>query len=149
MSKEKKGFIGEFREFIARGSVIDLAVGVIVGGAFGSITTSLVNDILMPVVSMFLGGLNFEEWKITLPNFFNSAAEEPNTLNFGAFLATVINFLIIALVIFAIIRQINKLHERAEKNKKAEEEEAPAEPPKPTTEELLTEILAELKKGKE
>lgn len=148
MSKDKKGFIGEFREFISRGSVIDLAVGVIVGGAFGSITTSLVNDILMPVVSMFLGGLNFEAWKVELPNFFNKAAEEPNTLNFGAFLATVVNFLIIALVIFAIIRQINKLCERAEKNKHEEEEAAP-EPPKPTTEELLTEILAELKKGKE
>lgn len=148
MSKDKKSFIGEFREFIARGSVIDLAVGVIVGGAFGSITTSLVNDILMPIVSMFLGGLNFESWKITLPNFFNSAAEEPNTLNFGAFLATVINFLIIALVIFAIIRQINKLREKAEK-KEAEEAVETVEPPKPTTEELLTEILAELKKGKQ
>jgi large conductance mechanosensitive channel len=149
--KNKKGFITEFKEFVMRGNVIDLAVGVIVGGAFSTITNSLVNDVLMPIVSMFLGGINFEQWKITLPNLFGQTLEEPNTLNFGTFLATVINFLILALVIFIIVRQVNKLRTKAEELHKAKEapaEEAPAEEPKPTSEELLADILAELRKDK-
>jgi large conductance mechanosensitive channel len=149
--KDKKGFITEFKEFVMRGNVIDLAVGVIVGGAFSTITNSLVNDVLMPIVSMFLGGINFEQWKITLPNLFGQTLEEPNTLNFGTFLATVINFLILALVIFIIVRQVNKLRTKAEELHKAKEapaEEAPAEEPKPTSEELLADILAELRKDK-
>jgi large conductance mechanosensitive channel len=149
--KDKKGFITEFKEFVMRGNVIDLAVGVIVGGAFSTITNSLVNDVLMPIVSMFLGGINFEQWKITLPNLFGQTLEEPNTLNFGTFLATIINFLILALVIFIIVRQVNKLRTKAEELHKAKEapaEEAPAEEPKPTSEELLADILAELRKDK-
>lgn len=149
--KNKKGFITEFKEFVMRGNVIDLAVGVIVGGAFSTITNSLVNDVLMPIVSMFLGGINFEQWKITLPNLFGQTLEEPNTLNFGTFLATIINFLILALVIFIIVRQVNKLRTKAEELHKAKEapaEEAPAEEPKPTSEELLADILAELRKDK-
>jgi large conductance mechanosensitive channel len=100
---------------------------------------------------MFLGGINFEQWKITLPNLFGQTLEEPNTLNFGTFLATVINFLILALVIFIIVRQVNKLRTKAEELHKAKEapaEEAPAEEPKPTSEELLADILAELRKDK-
>ncbi|MGI5936281.1 MAG: large conductance mechanosensitive channel protein MscL [Oscillospiraceae bacterium] len=145
----RKGFFGEFKEFISRGSVIDLAVGVIIGGAFSSITNSLVNDVIMPIVSMFIGGINFDSWQIVLPNLFGTVQEEPNTINIGLFIATVINFLILALVIFLLIRGINRVMARMEAQKKAEEEkaeEAPPAEPAPTAEQLLAEILAELRK---
>jgi large conductance mechanosensitive channel len=149
--KNKKGFLAEFKEFAMRGSVIDLAVGVIIGGAFGTITTSLVNDVFMPIVSMFLVGINFDNWKIVLPNLFGAVTEEPNTINIGLFIATIINFLILALVIFIMIKGINKVRARAEASKKAAEAaaeaSAPKEEPAPTAEQLLAEILAELKKS--
>lgn len=147
---EKKGFFAEFREFATRGNVMDLAVGVIIGGAFGTITTSLVNDVVMPVVSMFLGGINFSDWKVTLPHLFGGAAADaaPITLNYGTFISTVINFLILALVVFCIVKTMNKARTLAEERLKKEEpvEEVPEETPAPTTEQLLAEILEEMKK---
>ena len=148
---EKKGFFAEFREFATKGNVMDLAVGVIIGGAFGTITTSLVNDVVMPVVSMFLGGINFSDWKITLPHLFGEAAADaaPITLNYGTFISTVINFLILALVVFCIVKAMNKSRTIAEERLKKEEEpvaEEPEEAPAPTTEQLLAEILEEMKK---
>lgn len=148
---EKKGFFAEFREFATKGNVMDLAVGVIIGGAFGTITTSLVNDVVMPVVSMFLGGINFSDWKITLPHLFGEAAADaaPITLNYGTFISTVINFLILALVVFCIVKAMNKARTIAEEHLKKEEEpvaEEPEEAPAPTTEQLLAEILEEMKK---
>jgi large conductance mechanosensitive channel len=121
----------EFGEFIQRGSVIDLAVGVIIGGAFGAIVTSLVNDILMPLVGIVLGGVDFSQLSIQVG--------ESNIL-YGSFIQAIINFLIIAFVIFLIVRSYNRLQ------KQEEQEEAPSTPPEPSPEEkLLAEIRDLLK----
>jgi len=155
---EKKGFIGEFREFVTKGNVLDLAVGVIIGGAFGTITKSLTDDIIMPIVSLFLGGIDFNEWKIVLKeavlNADGTEAAAAVTVNYGTFISTIINFLILALVIFCMVKAVNNARARAEAAKAAAEPapepkpEPEPEEPKPTAEELLTDILAELKKGK-
>lgn len=140
MSK-KKGFIAEFKEFIARGNVMDMAVGVIIGGAFGKISTSLVNDIIMPAVSMLTGGVDFSNWKIVLRAAVAGAdgAIDPATeiaIRYGTFLATILDFIIIALAVFCLIKFINGLH-----RKKEEAPAAPPAPPEPSAEEkLLAEI---------
>lgn len=139
---KKKGFFAEFKEFIMRGNVIDMAVGVIIATAFGKITTSLVNDVIMPAIGLLTSdGSSFTEklnWTIT---------GTETTIGFGLFLETIINFLIIGFSVFVMIKIINKVREVAESKliKKVEEEPAPEEPKGPTTEELLSEILAELK----
>ncbi len=125
--EKTKGFAGEFREFIMRGNVMDLAVGVIIGGAFQAIISSLVNDIIMPVISFITGGIDFNNWFIALDGSNYStlaAAQEAGaaTLNYGTFITAVINFLLMALVIFCIVKSLNKL---SEKIKKDEEEAAP------------------------
>ena len=107
-----KKFIAEFKEFISRGSVIDLAVGMVIGSAFTAIVTSLVNDIIMPLISVITGGISFDQWNIAL-----GSGEEPPMLNMGSFVSAIINFLIIALVIFCVVRAINKLHEATSKPK--------------------------------
>ncbi len=144
---EKKGFIGEFKEFIARGNVMDMAVGVIIGGAFGKISTSLVNDIIMPLISMLTGGIDFSAWKLVLkPAVVDAATGAEVTaavsVNYGIFIATILDFLIVAFAIFCVIKAINAMHRK--------KEEAPApEPvpePEPSAEEkLLTEIRDLLK----
>ena len=134
------GMIQEFKEFALKGNVVDLAVAVIIGGAFGSITTSLVNDVIMPPIGLLLGGVNFSELAITL----KEATEEATavTINYGLFLQTMIDFTIIAFVIFMVIKGIN-----ATKRKKQEAPAAPAAPPEPSNEEkLLAEIRDLLKK---
>lgn len=138
-TKEKAtGFFAEFRKFIARGNVLDLAVGVIIGGAFSTITSSLTSDVIMPIVSIFLGGVDFSAMQIALPNLFGVVSETPNTLNYGNFLNAVINFLIMAFVVFCIVKAFNSLHKK--------EEAAPPPPPAPSAEEvLLTEIRDLLK----
>jgi len=145
--KEKSsGFFGEFKKFIARGNVMDMAVGVIIGGAFGKISTSLVNDVIMPGVSMLTGGVDFSQWKFVLKEAVMAAdgvtvevAEV--AVKYGAFLATILDFLIIAFAVFCLIKFINGLHKK--------EEEAPAAPPAPpepsAEEKLLTEIRDLLK----
>ena len=139
---KKKGFFAEFKEFIMRGNVVDMAVGVIIATAFGKITTSLVNDIIMPAIGLLTkDGASFTEklnWTIT---------GTETTIGFGLFVETIINFIIIGFSVFVMIKIINKVREVAEAKllKKSEEEPAPEEPAAPTTEELLTEILAELK----
>ena len=139
---KKKGFFTEFKEFIMRGNVIDMAVGVIIATAFGKITTSLVNDVIMPAIGLLTSdGASFTEklnWTIT---------GTETTIGFGLFLETIINFIIIGFSVFVMIKIINKVREVAEAKllKKVEEEPAPDEPKGPTTEELLSEILAELK----
>jgi large conductance mechanosensitive channel len=115
--------IKEFKEFINRGNVVDLAVGVIVGGAFSAIVTSLVDNIVTPVLSMVIGGFDLTGLSITVPSFLG--ATEPATIKYGLFLQNVIDFLITAFVIFIMVRFINKLQEKAkleEEEKKAEEE---------------------------
>lgn len=146
MSKKEKtsGFMHEFKEFIARGNVLDLAVGVIIGGAFSSITSSLTADVIMPLVSIFLGGVDFSAMKITLPNLFGVVTETPNTLNYGNFINAIINFIIMAFVVFCIVKFFNNLH-----RKKEETPAAPPAPPEPSNEEkLLTEIRDLLKDQK-
>ena len=146
---KKPGWIAEFKEFAIKGNALSMAVGVIISGGFSTITKSLTDDIIMPIVSMFLGGVNFSQWYITLPQLFGPKLDEAgnpiaNTLNFGTFLSAVINFLILALVVFWIVKLLNKLMDMGKKHH--EEEAAPAAPPEPSNEEkLLTEIRDLLK----
>lgn len=140
--KKTKGFFAEFKEFIARGNVLDLAVGVIIGGAFSTITSSLTADVIMPIISIFLGGVDFSAMQITLPNLFGVVSETPNTLNYGNFLNAIINFIIMAFVVFCIVKFFNSLHRKKEEEAAAE----PPAPPEPSAEEkLLTEIRDLLK----
>lgn len=115
---EKKGFFGEFKEFIMRGNVLDLAVGVIIGGAFQAIVSSLVDDIIMPIVGIILGKIDFSALAVELGDA---------KITYGNFITAVINFLIMAFVIFVIVKSINKVSEKAASLKK-KEEEAPAAP---------------------
>ena len=141
-----KKFLQEFKEFINKGNVLGLAVGVIIGGAFSTITTSLTNDIIMPIVSIFLGGVDFTSMAVALPTFFAVAEDAaPNTLNYGSFISAVINFLILAFVVFCIVKAVNGAMEKAKKK----EEAAPPPPPEPSPEEkLLTEIRDLLKESR-
>lgn len=132
-------FKQEFKEFALRGNVMDMAVGIIIGGAFGKIVSSLVDDILMPIIGLLTGGVNFTDLKwVIKPAEINVAGEEivaATTLNYGLFIQNVVDFLIIALVIFMMIRAINSVR------KKHEKPEAPAPAPEPSDEvKLLTEI---------
>ena len=145
-----KALIKEFKEFISRGNVMDMAVGVIIGGAFGKISTSLVNDVIMPLISVLTGGVDFSNWKIVLKAAVTGAdgvidASTEIAIRYGAFLATILDFLIIAFAVFLMLKAINGFHDKLKKA----EEEAPAKepaPPEPSNEEkLLTEIRDLLK----
>jgi len=148
------GFFKDFKAFISKGNVVDMAVGVVVGGAFGKIVTSLVNDIVMPPIGLAIGGVEFAELKATLQaEELDEAGEvikEAVTINYGNFIQTILEFLIIALCIFLVVRGIMKLKEKTAKKEEAPAEEAAPEPapePEPTqTEVLLTEIRDLLKK---
>ena len=155
MSKMKKpSWWDEFKTFAIKGNAMALAVGTIIGAAFSTITKSLTDDIIMPIVSIFLGGIDFSELKIVLPRLWGEAKldeagnEILNTLNWGNFISAVINFFILALVVFFLVKGLNKLAE-AGKKKEAEEAAAAAEPPAPPApsaeEVLLTEIRDLLK----
>ena len=128
------GFIKEFKEFAMKGNVMDMAVGVIIGGAFGKIVSSLVNDVLMPIIGKLTGGVDFTTLAITL-----GEGEDVAKIAYGSFIQNIIDFLIIAFCIFLMIKGMNKL------TKKKEEEPAPAAPAGPTQEELLAEIRDLLK----
>ena len=134
------GFISEFKEFAMRGNVIDMAVGVVIGGAFGKIVSSLVGDIIMPVVGVIAGGANFTDLKLTLKEAAEGAPAV--TINYGSFIQTMVDFLIIAFCIFCVIKALNTLKNKLPK----EEEAAPAEPETPADIALLTEIRDLLKK---
>ena len=128
-----------------RGNVLDMAVGVILGGAFGKITTSLVNDVFMPLIGMLIGGVDLGKLNIVLKDAVMNGEEvvaPAVTLGIGTFLTTVIDFILVAFVIFLMIKTINRFH------KKKEEDPKPEEPKGPTTEELLTEIRDLLKEQK-
>ncbi len=105
-----KKFISEFKEFISRGSVMDLAVGMIIGSAFTGIVNSLVTDVIMPLISVITGGISFDNWKLVL-----GSGEAAPVLNLGTFLAQVLNFIIIAFVIFTVVKALNKLHDLSHK----------------------------------
>jgi len=130
----------EFREFIARGNVVDLAVGVIIGGAFGKIVTSLVDQIIMPPVGLLTGGVDFSQMKIVLRAADPVAKVTETAIGYGAFLNTLIQFLIIAIVIFSIVKGINSLR------RKEEAPAAPAAPPPPTPSEALLGEIRDLLK---
>ena len=137
-----KKFMHEFKEFAMRGNVLDMAVGVILGGAFGKITTSLVNDVFMPLIGTLIGGVDLGKLNIVLKDAVMNGEEvvaPAVTLGIGTFLTTVIDFILVAFVIFLMIKTINRFH------KKKEEDPKPEEPKGPTTEELLTEIRDLLK----
>lgn len=135
-----KKFFQEFKEFAMRGNVLDMAVGVILGGAFGKITTSLVNDVFMPLIGMLIGGVDLGKLNIVLKPSTDTA--EAVTLGIGTFLTTIIDFVLVAFVIFLMIKTINRFR------RKKEEEPALEEPKGPTTEELLAEIRDLLKEQK-
>jgi len=134
------GIAKEFKEFISRGNVIDLAVGVIVGGAFGKIVTSLVDQVIMPPIGLLMGGIDFSQMKVVLKVAGDDPKKIPEVaIQYGAFINTVIQFLIVAFVIFLVVKGINSL--------RRVEAEAPAAPPAPTTTEaLLMEIRDSLAK---
>ena len=141
-----KKFFEEFKTFAMRGNVIDLAVGVVIGGAFGKITTSIVNDIIMPFISMLTGGVNFADWKWVLKEAVANAEGviDPATevaVKYGNTIAIIIDFIIIAFAVFCMVKAINSLHRKKEE----EPAPAPAEPEPSAEEKLLTEIRDLLK----
>ena len=135
-----KKFFLEFKEFAMRGNVLDMAVGVILGGALGKITTSLVNDVFMPLIGMLIGGVDLGKLNIVLKPATDTA--EAVTLGIGTFLTTIIDFVLVAFVIFLMIKTINRFR------RKKEDEPEPEKPKDPTTEELLAEIRDLLKEQK-
>lgn len=141
-----KKFISEFKEFIMRGNVLDMAVGVIIATAFGKITTSLVNDLFMPFISWLFGTRDMSALNlIARPEIVENGevVQEAIVIGFGSFLAVVIDFILIAFVVFLLLKFFNKARDMTKKKEEEAKEEAPAAP---TTEELLGEILEELKR---
>ena len=129
MAEKTSGFFAEFKTFIARGNVMDMAVGVIIGGAFSNITTSLINDIVMPVLGIFTSSVSFADLSVNLG---------PAVITYGSFIQAVLNFLIMAFVVFCLVKTLNRFHKK--------KEAAPPPPPGPSAEEkLLTEIRDLLK----
>lgn len=137
------GFFKEFKQFAMRGNVVDMAVGIIIGAAFGKIISSLVNDIIMPPIGMLLGGVNFTDFKIVIKDAVPATVDAAGnaipeaaavTLNYGSFIQVTIDFLIIALAIFLVIKAMNRMQRK--------EEAKPAPPPPPSKEETL---LAEIR----
>ena len=158
MSKKsplKPSWWDEFIAFAVKGNAMALAVGTIIGAAFGTITKSLTDDIIMPIIAIFMGGVDFTELKITLPRFFGepkfdeAGNEILNTLNYGNFISAVINFAILALVVFWLVRSLNKLVEAGKKKEEAAAAVEPPAPPAPSAEEVLLTEIRDLLKEKE
>ena len=137
-------FIEEFKAFAIKGNAVDMAVGVIIGGAFGKIVSSIVDDLIMPPIGWLIGGVNFSDLKVELPKLVVEGVEvttAPATINYGNFIQTLLDFIIIAFCVFMLVKGINKL-----KKKEEEKPAAPAPAPEPSAEEkLLTEIRDLLK----
>ena len=149
----KPSWWDEFVAFAVKGNAMALAVGTIIGAAFSTITKSLTDDIIMPIIAIFMGGIDFSEMKIVLPRLFGEPVldeagnEILNTLNYGNFISAIINFAILALVVFFLVKSLNKMAEIGKKK----EEEAPAEepaPPAPSAEEVLLTEIRDLLAGK-
>lgn len=146
--KKKGGIIKEFKEFALQGNLFDMAVGVLIGGVFKDLVASFTDNIIMPIISIFTGSVDFSSWQIALPSLFGDKIDPEtgevivNYLNFGNFLSAIITFFILAIVIFLMIKGMNTLRAHAKKK----EEEEPAPDPEPSNEEkLLTEIRDLLK----
>ena len=153
MAKEKKSIVQEFKEFALQGNLFDMAVGVLIGGVFKDLVAAFTDNIIMPIISIFTGSVDFSSWRIALPSLFGDKIDPEtgevvvNYLNFGNFISAIITFLILAIVIFAMIKGMNKLRAAAKKDEDEEEEEKEEEAPEPSAEEkLLTEIRDLLKK---
>ena len=139
---EKKGIVAEFKEFITRGNVMDMAVGIIIGGAFTAIVNSLVNDLLMPIIGAIFGGIDFTSLKYVIRAADEAAGIEEAAIKYGSFIQAIVNFLLIAIVIFLLVKGMNKM-----RRKKEEPAPAPEPDPEPSEEvKLLTEIRDALKK---
>ena len=139
-----KKFMEEFKAFAVRGNVLDMAIGVVIGGAFGKITTSLVNDIIMPLVSILTGGVDFSAWKWVLKEAVMEGSEvvAPEiAVNFGNLISVILDFIIIAFAVFCMVKAINNMHDKLSKPEPEAEPET-EEDPEPTKEELL---LAEIR----
>ena len=155
MKKNEKltNFWEEFKAFAIKGNAMALAVGTIIGAAFSTITKSLTDDIIMPIVSIFLGGIDFSELKLVLPRLWGEAKldadgkEILNTLNWGNFISAVINFFILAFVVFMLVKGLNKLSELGKKKEEALPPAPPA-PPAPSAEEVLLTEIRDLLKNK-
>lgn len=122
---KKKGFIAEFKEFISRGSVVDMAVGVVIGSAFTAIVTSLVNDVIMPVIGALFGGIDFTELRWVIREATDSMPEA--SLNYGNFIQCIVNFLLISFVIFTVIKLMNRFKRKKEEVAEEKAEEKPSE----------------------
>ena len=152
---KKPAWIDEFIAFAVKGNAMALAVGTNIGAAFSTITKSLTDDVIMPIIAIFMGGIDFSEMKIVLPRLFGEAPVDEagnviaNTLNYGNFISAIINFLILALVVFFLVKGLNKL---SDMTKKKEEEAAaaaePPAPPAPSAEEVLLTEIRDLLKNK-
>ena len=151
---KKPSWWDEFKTFAIKGNAMALAVGTIIGAAFSTITKSLTDDIIMPIISIFMGGIDFSEMKLVLPRLFadpvldDAGNEILNTLNYGEFISAVLNFLIRALVVFWLVRMLNKLAEVGKKKEEAEAAAEPAAPPAPSAEEVLLTEIRDLLKNK-
>lgn len=152
MADKKKSIFTEFKEFISRGNVMDMAVGVIIGGAFTKIVNSVVSDLIMPTLGLLTGNIDFAELKLVLSEAVmegETVVKEELAIRYGVFLDALLNFLLIAVCVFAVIKAINTIKEKAENLRKKEEEEAKAEVPAPAPDPqvvLLEEIRDLLKK---
>ena len=145
--KEKKGIVKEFKEFALQGNLFDMAVGVLIGGVFKDLVSSFTNNVIMPIIGIFTGSVDFSSWKVALPSLFGDKVDPEtgevvkNYLNVGNFISSIITFLILAWVIFLMIKGMNHLRAKAKKAKEEEEKKEEPAPPEPSAEEkLLTEI---------
>ena len=151
---KKPAWVDEFITFAVKGNAMALAVGTIIGAAFSTITKSLTDDVIMPIVAIFMGGIDFSEMKIVLPRFFGEPVldeagnEILNTLNYGNFISAIINFLILALVVFFLVKGLNKLSDMTKKKEKAAAVAEPPAPPAPSAEEVLLTEIRDLLKNK-
>ncbi|MBQ7802305.1 large-conductance mechanosensitive channel protein MscL [Candidatus Saccharibacteria bacterium] len=146
IKKKEPKVLKEFKEFINRGSVVDLAVGMIIGSAFTAIVTSLVNDVVMPIVSMIIGGFDFTNLKLTIPAYIEGI--EPATINYGNFIQAAVNFLVIAFVIFLVVRTINNMKKKAAPAPVEDKANAKAEKDQTAILEEIRDLLAEKNKKK-
>ena len=151
---KKPSWWDEFLTFAVKGNAMALAVGSIIGAAFGTITKSLTDDIIMPIIAIFMGGIDFSEMKIVLPRLFGPEKLDEasnvilNTLNYGNFISAVINFAILALVVFWLVKSLNKLSEIGKKKEAEAAAAEPPAPPAPSAEEVLLTEIRDLLKNK-
>ena len=150
MADKKKSIFTEFKEFISKGNVIDMAVGVIIGGAFTKIVNSVVSDLITPALGLLTGNIDFADLKVVLSEAVmegDTVVKEELAIRYGVFLDALINFLLIAICVFIMVKVINTIRTKAEQLKKKEEEAAPPAPPAPDPQVVLLEEIRDLLKN--